>query len=196
PAEEFVRALTETPGKVPPTFLHHRGDPDQPRGAVAPGGLAVLDDALPLKVPDTPLPATGTTGRRLALAKWLTDPRHPLTARVLVNRVWMHHFGRGLVGSPGDFGKLGERPTHPELLDWLASDFVGQAVPDGAKSQAQPDLQPVKSQAQPDLPGGWDLKRLHRLLMISTAYRQSAQREAAAAKLDPDNRLLGRMSVR
>src|SRR5207248_4361672 len=151
PAEEFVRALTETPGKVPPTFLHHRGDPDQPREAVAPGGLAVLDDALPLKVPDTPLPATGTTGRRLALAKWLTDPRHPLTARVLVNRVWMHHFGRGLVGTPGDFGFLGERPTHPELLDWLAGDFMA---------------------------GGWRLKRLHKLIMTSTAYRQAARRDA------------------
>ncbi|HUR53884.1 MAG TPA: PSD1 and planctomycete cytochrome C domain-containing protein, partial [Gemmataceae bacterium] len=120
PVEEFVRVLTEVPGKVPQTFLHHRGDPDQPKDAVAPGGLRVLDAALPLKVPEKPL-AAGTTGRRLALANWLTDPRHPLTARVMVNRVWMHHFGKGLVATPGDFGRLGEKPSHPELLDWLAS---------------------------------------------------------------------------
>jgi hypothetical protein len=110
-----------------------------------------------------------TTGRRSAFARWLTDPRHPLTARVIVNRVWMHHFGRGIVGTPGDFGKLGERPTHPELLDWLAHEFIR---------------------------GGWRLKELHRLIMTSSAYRQSSQRDADAARLDPDNRLLGRMSVR
>ncbi|MFM8272370.1 MAG: DUF1549 domain-containing protein, partial [Gemmata sp.] len=86
PVEEFVRALTEVPGKVPETFLHHRGDPDQPKGAVPFGGLAVLDGALPLKAPAA-LPASGTSGRRLALANWLTDPKHPLTARVTVNRV-------------------------------------------------------------------------------------------------------------
>jgi hypothetical protein len=164
PVEEFVRALTETPGKVPTTFLHHRGDPDQPKQAVAPGGLAVLDDVLPLQVPDRAL-ANGSAGRRLALANWLTDPRHPLTARVIVNRVWMHHFGRGLVGTPGDFGRLGEQPTHPELLDWLAAEFIAS---------------------------GWKLKSLHRLILTSTANRQSSGSRAA----DPDNRLLGRYPVR
>ncbi|HEX4610656.1 MAG TPA: PSD1 and planctomycete cytochrome C domain-containing protein [Urbifossiella sp.] len=168
PVEEFVRALTEVPGKVPPTALFHRGDVEQPKGVVPPGGLAVLDDVLPLKVPAT-LPATGTSGRRLALADWLTDPRHPLTARVFVNRVWMHHFGRGLVGSPGDFGRLGERPTHPELLDWLAADFVAS---------------------------GWGVKRLHRLIVTSAAYRQSSVRDPKADAADPDNRLLGRYPLR
>ncbi|HLW64017.1 MAG TPA: DUF1549 domain-containing protein, partial [Gemmataceae bacterium] len=118
PVEEFVRALTEVPGKAPPTFLFHRGDPDQPKEKVAPGGLSVLDSFCTVAVPAKPLP-DGTTGRRLALANWLTDPHNPLTARVIVNRVWMEHFGKGLVGTPGDFGRLGERPTHPELLDWL-----------------------------------------------------------------------------
>ena len=166
PVEDFVRALTEVPGRVPTTFVFHRGDPDQPRQAVAPAGLTVLD-GLPLRL-DKPgtLP---TTGRRLALARWLTDPRHPLTARVLVNRVWMHHFGKGLVGTPGDFGKLGERPTHPELLDWLAREFAR---------------------------GGWRLKALHRLLLTSSAYRQSSRRDPKAARIDPDNRLLARMAVR
>jgi hypothetical protein len=85
---------------------------------------------------------------------------------VLVNRVWMHHFGRGIVGTPADFGAFGERPTHPELLDWLASDFMA---------------------------GGWRLKRLHRLIMTSAAYRREA---GARSESDPDNRLLGRMPVR
>ncbi|MBO0697532.1 MAG: PSD1 domain-containing protein [Zavarzinella sp.] len=183
PVEEFVRALTETPGKVPQTRLHHRGDPDQPKQVVEPGGLAVLDDALPLPAPK-PIPG-GSSGRRLALADWLTDPRHPLTARVIVNRVWMHHFGRGLVGTPGDFGRLGERPTHPELLDWLADEFVQS---------------------------GWSLKHLHRLILTSTAYRQAssiADLRLPIADLDnrqsqignrqspdPDNRLLGRFPLR
>ena len=116
-----------------------------------------LDGTLPLKAPEKPL-ATGTTGRRLALANWLTDPRHPLTARVMVNRVWMLHFGRGPVGSPGDFGRLGERATHPELLDWLASEFVAQ---------------------------GWCVKKLHRLILTSTAYRQSSARDATEAFRKP-----------
>jgi mono/diheme cytochrome c family protein len=168
PMEEFVRVLTETPGRVPRTFLHHRGDPDQPKDAIAPGGLTILDAALPVNVPKKPL-AGGTTGRRLALANWLTDPRHPLTARVLVNRVWMLHFGKGLVGTPGDFGRLGEKPTHPELLDWLASEFVAQ---------------------------GWSVKKLHRLILTSTAYRQSSVRDAKADAVDPDNRLLARFTLR
>ena len=166
PVEDFVRALTEIPGRVPATFLFHRGDPDQPKQAVAAGGLTILDKSLPLPVVKSGRP---TTGRRLALANWLTDARHPLTARAIVNRVWMHHFGRGLVGTPGDFGKLGERPTHPELLDWLASEFVRR---------------------------GWGLKDLHRLLMTSAAYRQSSRRDPGATRLDPDNRLLARMGVR
>jgi mono/diheme cytochrome c family protein len=168
PVEEFVRVLTETPGKVPTTFLHHRGDPDQPKDAILPGGLSVLDGLLQLKVSDKPLP-NGTTGRRLALANWLADPRHPLTARVLVNRVWMLHFGKGLVGTPGDFGRLGEKPTNPELLDWLASEFINN---------------------------GWSLKKLHRLILSSTAYRQSSVRDSKKDAIDPDNRLLGRFPLR
>src|SRR5262245_4011502 len=157
PTEEFVRALTEAPGKAPPTFVFHRGDPDQPKEQVAPGGLTVLEPALAPAAPGKPPPA-GTTGRRLALANWLTDPKHPLTARVIVNRVWMQHFGKGLVGTPGDFGRLGERPTHPELLDWLAAEFVD---------------------------GGWDVKRLHRLIVTSAVYRQSSARDPAKDAADP-----------
>jgi mono/diheme cytochrome c family protein len=168
PVEDFVRALTEVPGRVPTTHLFSRGDYTQPRESIAPAGLTVLEPlglgTIPLKQASLP-----TTGRRLAFARRLTSGKHPLTARVLVNRIWLHHFGRGLVGTPGDFGALGERPSHPELLDWLASEFVG---------------------------GGWRLKRLHRLIVTSTAYRQSSRRDPAAQRIDPDNRLLARMPVR
>jgi hypothetical protein len=113
--------------------------------------------------------ALPSTGRRTAFSNRLTDGKHPLTARVLVNRFWLHHFGRGIVDTPGDFGKLGERPSHPELLDWLASNFMKH---------------------------GWQLKRLHKLIMTSQAYRQISRRNAKQDKIDPDNRLLGRMNIR
>jgi hypothetical protein len=111
---------------------------------------------------------SGSSGRRLAYARWLTGGGHPLVARVLVNRFWMHHFGRGIVATPGDFGLAGERPSHPELLDWLASRFME---------------------------GGWSLKTLHRLIVASTAYRQAATNPAAVAA-DPDNTLLARWGRR
>jgi mono/diheme cytochrome c family protein len=107
--------------------------------------------------------------RRLRLAEWIVDPRNPLTARVLVNRVWQHHFGTGIVDTPNDFGFSGGRPSHPELLDWLAADFVEH---------------------------GWRIKRLHRQIVLSAAYRQSASHNAAAAAKDGANRLLWRMSPR
>jgi hypothetical protein len=166
PAEEFIRVMMEAPGPLPPTFLFHRGDPDQPKQSVQPGGLSVLDALLPVKF-DKPAEQPGS-GRRLALARWLTDRNHPLTSRVLVNRVWLGHFGRGLVNSPGDFGRLGEAPTHPELLDWLADEFMAN---------------------------GWRLKSLHKLIMTSTAYRQTSQRDRAKDDFDPDNRLLHRMNL-
>lgn len=130
-------------------------------------------------------PQGQTSGRRLALANWLTRPGHPLTARVHVNRVWHHHFGRGIVATLGNFGRSGSLPTHPELLDWLAVDFVEH---------------------------GWSTKRLHRQIMLSTAYRQASRRQPAAggestataadaaaeraARIDPDNNLLWRMNLR
>ena len=113
--------------------------------------------------------ALPTTGRRLAYANHLTNGRHPLTARVLVNRFWMNHFGRGLVATPEDFGVAGERPSHPELLDWLASEFMQ---------------------------GGWRLKRLHKLIMASQTYRQTSTRRPEAERTDGDNVFLWRMPVR
>lgn len=167
PAEDFIRAMTEVPGQIPVTNLFHRGDPDQPKEAITPGGLVILDSVLPMKV-DKPS-EVATSGRRLALAKWLTDRNHPLTSRVLANRIWMHHFGRGIVNTPGEFGRLGEAPSHPELLDWLATEFMDN---------------------------GWSLKKLHKTILLSTAYRQSAKRETSSDAIDPDNKLLHRQNLK
>ena len=159
--------LSEVPGQVPPTRLFSRGDFKQPREEIKPGELSVLSPVgFSIPANDSKLP---TTGRRLAYARYLTNGRHPLLARVLVNRFWMHHFGRGLVSTPGNFGAMGTRPTHPKLLDWLASEFMQS---------------------------GWSLKHLHRVILTSTAYRQSATRREKLDQIDPDNQLLGRMSVR
>lgn len=168
PPESFVAGLFEPPGHQPPTHLFFRGEFNQPREVVTPGDLSVLPLSGAIANDDPALP---TTGRRLAFAKLLTSGQHPLVARVIVNRVWMHHFGRGLVPTPGDFGVLGEKPSHPELLDWLADEFVRS---------------------------GWQLKSLQRLIVTSTAYRQSSQvsDNSPGQALDPDNRWLWRMPVR
>ena len=137
---------------------------DQPARAVEPGFPAALGDA----TPDTLLPeGRVSTGRRAALARWLTRPDHPLTARVVVNRLWQHHFGVGLVATASDFGVQGTPPTHPELLDWLAVELVDS---------------------------GWDLKHLHRLMVLSATYRQDSATDANNPGLvaDPENRLLWR----
>lgn len=135
--------------------------------STAPGFLTILDptDAkIPAAKPDAP-----TSGRRTVLANWLTDPKNPLTARVIVNRVWQYHFGKGITSTTSDFGRLGDPPTHPELLDWLTSEFI-------------------KS--------GWKLKTLHRLIMTSATYQQSMASNKDAMLKDPENRLLWRYSPR
>ena len=168
PKEDYVPCLTEVPGQIPQTHLFYRGEFAQPKQAVNPGELPILTLAHATEIPvdDPQLP---TSGRRLAYARHLTDGKHPLLSRVLVNRFWMHHFGKGIVASPGDFGYLGEKPSHPELLDWLATRFVVD---------------------------GWQLKRFHRVLLSSGAYRQKSVRRPEMDVVDPDNRLLGRMPVR
>src|SRR5438270_7814057 len=114
-----------------------------------------------------------STGRRTALARWLTRPDNPLTPRVLVNRLWQYHFGRGIVGTASDFGRLGERPSHPELLDWLATEFVAR---------------------------GWRWKPLHRLILTSATYRQASRRDRpeldAGLRRDAEDRLLWKQAVR
>jgi mono/diheme cytochrome c family protein len=164
PVEGRVSVLVEPVNAAPKSELHHRGDHAQPRQAVTPGELSILGNPV-IPVDD---PKLTTTGRRLAYAKWLTSGEHPLVGRALMNRVWMHHFGRGIVNTPGDFGLLGERPSHPELLDYLASRFVET---------------------------GWSLKAMHREMMLSRTYRQSARNDTAQSA-DPDNALFGRYRIR
>jgi hypothetical protein len=142
---------------IPATYVLRRGDPKHREALVHP--------AFPRVLTETPSPTTSPPLDRLALARWLTAPDHPLTARVLVNRIWQHHFGRGLVATPNDFGLRGELPTHPELLDWLACEFVEH---------------------------GWSIKHLHRLIVLSSTYQQASRVPDShpGQRLDPDNRLL------
>jgi hypothetical protein len=131
---------------------------------------AVLTDGKTPFVVTPPFPdGTAKTGRRLAFAKWLIDPAHPLTARVMVNRIWHHHFGAGIVRSLENFGNQGTRPTHPELLDWLAVGFIEN---------------------------GWSVKEMHRLLMNSRTYRQSSVVVESHLAKDPENQLFSRMNLR
>jgi cytochrome c553 len=138
--------------------LQQKGDPAKPGPVVPRGFIQALDVDSPPPIPP------GSSGR-LQLAEWLTRPDHPLTARVMVNRVWQHHFGRGLVATPSNFGLRGEPPSHPELLDWLASRFVSE---------------------------GWSIKAMHRLIVTSRAYRLSSDLDSADAAIDPADRLLWR----
>lgn len=162
PAASFLHALVEPPGHAPVTRLFHRGDFNQPQQDVAPASLAVLSPSGTPQLFASDDPHLPTTGRRLALARWLTDSQNPnpLFARAIVNRVWLHHFGRGIVATPGEFGKLGSQPTHPELLDWLADHWIRQ---------------------------GWSLKQLHRQIVHSRVYRQSSTRHATGQAIDPAN---------
>ncbi|MFN7803852.1 MAG: PSD1 and planctomycete cytochrome C domain-containing protein [Planctomycetaceae bacterium] len=154
PVEDFVSVTNEVPGTIPETKLFYRGDYRDKRQVITPGDLTIAAaEGQRLEIP-TKNPELPTTGRRLAWAKHLTKGDHPLLGRVLVNRIWMHHFGRGIVETPAEFGQLGTRPTHPELLDWLAVEFANR---------------------------GWSLKALHRLIMTSQVYRQSAVAAATPA---------------
>lgn len=163
PAKAYIW-YEESP-QAPPAHVFQRGDPRQPLDEVGPGVPAILVDA-PLP---PPTPAADSSGRRRQLAEWLTRPDNPLTARVMVNRIWQHHFSDGLVGSENDFGIMGQPPTHPELLDWLAAEFVER---------------------------GWSIKQMHRLMLLSNTYRQSWTPNDAAQKRDPENDLLWRWSPR
>jgi hypothetical protein len=150
---------------APVTHVLHRGDPGKPRQAVESGVPAVL---VP-RQPEPPRPLAGSTGRRRWLTRWLTRPDNPLVARVMVNRIWQHHFGRGLVATANDFGTMGEPPTHPELLDWLAAEFVARS---------------------------WSVKALDRLIVLSSTYRTAAGDRPGVGKADPRAALLGRWRPR
>ena len=167
-----INAVTEHGSTAPDMHIHLRGSAHTLGEQIVPGFTAVLSNT------DDPKPATftpvtwngkTTSGRRLALAKWIASSKNPLTARVIVNRLWQHHFGRGIVPSTSDFGKLGESPTHPELLDWLAGELVNQ---------------------------NWSLKSLHRTIMTSDAYQRSSKPNADNLATDPGNHWFWRHDMR
>lgn len=172
PPEPLPKALavSDTLSPVPKMHLLKAGDVHRPAAEVRPGFLTVLLPA------DTPWDAEvspvvrgefKSTGRKLALANWLTRPDHPLTSRVMVNRLWHYHFGRGIVPTPNDFGRNGQPPTHPQLLDWLATQFIER---------------------------GWSLKQLHFLMVTSNTYRQSSESDPVRAARDPENKWFWRMN--
>jgi hypothetical protein len=148
--------------EAPETHILTLANYNAPQEKVEPGFLSILDPG-PAKYSQPQ--GVNSTGRRVALAKWLTEPENPLTARVMVNRVWHHHFGRGIVGTPSDFGMMGEQPTHPELLNWLTDEFVSN---------------------------GWSIKKLHKRIMLSDTYQQSSDLRGQANAKDPLNRLFWR----
>ena len=166
--QPLIRALWDR-GTPSPTYILRRGNYLTPGRLVQPGLPSVLTSkktAVSFKEPTTTSPGTG---RRLALARWLTEPEHPLTARVIANRVWKHHFQDGIVKTLDNFGRAGARPTHPELLDWLATELIHS---------------------------GWSIKHLHRVIMRSATYRQQSQVTEEHLVRDPDNKWLARMPLR
>ncbi|MBI2478213.1 MAG: DUF1553 domain-containing protein [Planctomycetia bacterium] len=167
PGIEQALCVTEHGTIAPPTHVLIRGNAHVEGDIVEPHFPTVLSPPAPEIVP--PGEGIESTGRRLALANWLASSDNPLTARVLVNRIWHYHFGRGIVRSTSDFGFQGTAPTHPELLDWLASDFVD---------------------------GGWRIKRLHKLIMLSNTYQMSSQSNDQALAKDPINNLMWRYDMR
>lgn len=163
-----IRALWDR-GDPSPTYIFRRGDHRIPGRLVGPGLPSALTDGQTPFEPAESWEGSGKTGRRLALANWLIEPGHPLTSRVMANRIWKHHFGEGIVRSLDNFGKLGTLPSHPELLDWLALRFVDS---------------------------GWSIKQMHRLMMTSRAYRQGSTITDELVEKDPDNSLLTRIPLR
>ncbi len=170
--EDLNETYVPVAGKpyVPPkAYFLDRGDYLSPGAEVQPGFLEVLTD---LGVPPSIRPTGGriTTGRRRALAEWIASPENPLTARVMVNRIWQHHFGRGLVATASNFGMLGLRPSHPELLDWLATEFIGS---------------------------GWSVKHMHRVILNSETYRMASEyKSEEGLRADPENTLLWHYPLR
>jgi hypothetical protein len=168
--EDFISVLTEPGGAPPVTAVFHRGDHREPTTTVTPGDLTIAaPQGQRFEIPEDD-PALPSTGRRLAWAKHLVNGQHPMLGRVLANRIWLNHFGRGIVDTPGEFGVLGTRPSHPELLNWLADELVRQ---------------------------GWSMKRMHKLMMSSSVYRQASRRiDPNASAIDTDGALYSRFSVR
>ncbi|HBY58278.1 MAG TPA: hypothetical protein DEH78_00545 [Solibacterales bacterium] len=157
----MAQVMVDASAEAPKTYVLRGGAWDAPLDEVSPGFLTILDAKPAVIRPPSP----DTTGRRSALAEWLASPANPLTPRVAVNRIWHHHFGRGIAGTPGDLGLMGERPSHPDLLNYLAATFIED---------------------------GWSQKKLHRRIVLSHAYRQGSTASEQALAADPGNKLLSR----
>ena len=164
--------VKERDGVVPTTYVYRRGQIETKTlrvGPRVPGILPQADISCPREAADSDSVETQAPQRRLTLARWLVGPGKPRTARVIVNRLWQHHFGRGIIATPNDFGDMGSPPSHPKLLDWLASDLID---------------------------GGWSLKRIHRQIVLSRAYRQASELRTDGVGADPGNELLWRANAR
>ncbi len=166
PNPPLAQTIIDNGREAPKSYVLGAGNWDVQRDEVQPGFLSILDPSDPKIVPPVGL---NSTGRRSVLAHWLADPQNPLTPRVMVNRIWHYHFGRGMVASTSDFGVMGDRPGNPQLLDYLASTFVEN---------------------------GWSIKKMHRLIMLSKLYQESSAFQPEAAAADPDNKLLWRYERR
>lgn len=204
-------AISDKLVPIPAMHILKGGDVHSPLREVQPQFLSVLlppdatDSATitPVEIRQPDGKVLISSGRRLALAKWLASPDHPLTSRVMMNRLWQQHFGRGLVATPNDFGRNGAGVTHPELLDWLAVELMSHQ-PSAGKSQAmtrrdgefKTSNSKIETRNFNRLPAtnNWQIKRLHFLIVTSNAYRQSSVSDAAKAKIDPDNKLLWRQN--
>ncbi|MGH9663141.1 MAG: DUF1549 and DUF1553 domain-containing protein [Bryobacteraceae bacterium] len=162
PDPPIAQAMIDNDSRAPKTFVLASGVYDRRMEEVQPGFLSILDPA-PAKI--APPAGINSTGRRSALAEWLASPDNPLTARVMVNRIWYYNFGRGIAGTPSDFGVMGERPSNKELLDYLAATFVED---------------------------GWSVKKMQRLICLSSAYQQSSLSRVDAAKADPEDKYFWR----
>ncbi|HMP17812.1 MAG TPA: DUF1553 domain-containing protein, partial [Gemmatales bacterium] len=175
PDRDLALSVNKCKVNPPQTFVMLRGSPHSPGAKVSPGFPTVLSDQDPELQP--PAKNARSSGRRTVLARWIASRENPLTARGMVNRIWQHHLGKGIVATSNDFGKFGSPPTHPELLDWLASDFMNH---------------------------GWKMKRLHKLIMMSNVYQQASagpvDARAVGKKdyltIDPENNLYWRANPR
>ncbi len=166
PWDEYGMCISEHGTQAPDTFILTRGNPESEADKAEPAFLSILGGQKPEIVPN---PAANTSGRRMAFANWVTSPDNRMTSRVFVNRLWQHHFGRGIVRTPNNFGQLGDPPTHPELLDWLASEFVAR---------------------------GWRIKDMHRLILNSATWQQSSLATPQALQADATNDLFSRFDLR
>lgn len=166
PGSIKVLCVKEAGPQAPATFVRIRGNAHVNGPKVTPGFISVLSPPDPvIETADS----AKTTGRRLSFAKWITNPENPMTARVMVNRIWQYHFGRGIVRTSSDFGFQGAPPTHPELLDWLAATFVEKK---------------------------WSIKQMHRMMMLSAAYQMASKHNATCYEKDPANDLFWKFNLR